>query len=331
MPRVLIAPMTIAKLKGPWVDLLLNAGFELVYPPKPVQLQEQELMSLLAGIDASLAGSEPYSARLMAANPQLKVIARSGVGYDAVDVKAATEHGIVVTYAPNTNQEAVAEHAFALMLGLVKDVVPQHLAVKAGTWPRRSNLPLRGRTLGIAGLGRIGKAVALRAAAFGMPLLAYDPYPDTAFATRQGIPLVSFDLLLRESDIITLHLPLTAESKQMINAETLAKMKPTAFLINTARGGLVNEADLAEALRAHKIAGAGLDVLDQEPPAKSNPLFQLDNILFTPHTAGIDTQSRDDMALAAAKAIIALFKGEWPTEWVVNPEVRPQLKAASSP
>jgi len=323
MPKkVLIAPMTLADLEGPYADSLRGAGFELVYPHRPHQLTENELPQALNGVCAVLAGSEPYTRRILAANPSLRAIARAGVGYDAVDVTAATEHGVAVAIAPGTNQDAVAEHTFALILALAKNVVAQHPAVKAGQWPRQANLPLRGRTLGIAGLGRIGKAVALRGEAFGMPLLAHEPFPDKQFAKDHGVTLVPLEQLLRESDYLTLHIPLLPESRQLINRRTLALMKPTAFLINTARGGLVNEADLVDALRSKRIAGAGIDVFEQEPPAKNHALFALDNVVLTPHAAGVDLQSRDDMALSAASAIVALSKGEWPAEQIVNPEVR---------
>jgi D-3-phosphoglycerate dehydrogenase len=326
MPKVLIAPMTLADLGGPYADLLRGAGFDLVYPKRPVQLTEDELLQLLQGVSAAIAGSEPYTRRVITANPILRVIARAGVGYDAVDVQAATERGVAVAIAPGTNQDAVAEHTFALILALAKNVVSQHPAVKAGQWPRQANLPLRGRTLGIAGLGRIGKAVALRGEAFMMRLLAHEPFPDTQFARDHGVTLVSFEQLLRDSDYLTLHIPLLPESRQLINRKTLALMKPTAFLINTARGGLVNEADLAEALRSKRIAGAAIDVFEQEPPAKNHPFFALENVVLTPHGAGVDLQSRDDMALSAARAIVALSKDEWPAEQIVNPEVRARFR-----
>jgi D-3-phosphoglycerate dehydrogenase / 2-oxoglutarate reductase len=325
MPKVLIAPMTLTKVQGPFRQALLDAGFELVPSRVDHQMDEDELLPALDGVDASLAGSEPYNARVIAAHPQLRVIARVGVGYDAVDVAAATAHGVAVTTTPGANHDSVAEHTFALLLGLSRDLVPQHLGVKSGGWPRRSTLPLRGAALGIAGLGRIGKAVALRGEAFGMKLLAYDPYPDHAFAAAHGVTLMPFDRLLAESDFLSLHLPVTAETRHLINRQTLKRMKPTAFLVNTARGALVNEADLLEALRAGQLAGAGLDVFEQEPPGKS-PLFELDNVLLTPHGAGTDRKSRDDMALSAAEAIVALSRGEWPAEKVVNPEVRPGFR-----
>src|SRR5438105_2160064 len=277
MPKVLIAPMTLADLGGPYEESLRGAGFELVYPHRPHQLTEDELLQALNGVSAVLAGSEPYTRRVLAANPNLRAIARAGVGYDAVDVAAATEHGVAVASAPGTNQDAVAEHTFALILALAKNVVAQHPAVKAGEWPRQANLPLRGRTLGIAGLGRIGKAVALRGEAFGMQLLAHEPFPDKKFAKDHGVSLVSLEELLREADYLTLHVPLLPESRYLINRRTLALMKPTAFLINTSRGGLVNEADLAEALRTKRLAGAAIDVFEQEPPAKNHPFFAFDN------------------------------------------------------
>src|SRR5262249_58674207 len=161
---------------------------------------EDELLEQLRGIKASVAGSEPYTARVLKAHPQLRVIARTGVGYDAVDIAAATEAGIAVTIAPNTNQDAVAEQTFALMLALAKDIVPQHCGMKAGGWPRRATLPLRGRTLGVARRGRIGKAVPLRGKGFGRRLLAYRPFPDTAFAQAHGVTFVpTFEQLAAQS------------------------------------------------------------------------------------------------------------------------------------
>jgi D-3-phosphoglycerate dehydrogenase len=325
MPKVLIAPIALAKLQAPFVSLLRDAGFELVYPERPGQLTEDELLQHLKGIEASIAGSEPYTRRVLAAHPQLRAVARAGVGYDAVDVAAATEHGVAVSITPGTNQDAVAEHTFTLILALAKGLISQHLSVKAGGWPRGVTIPLRNRTLGVIGLGRIGKAVALRGAAFGMKLIAYEPFPDKEFVAKHGITLMSLEKLLAESDVVTIHVPKTPESQYLINKKTLALMKPTAFLINESRGGLIHEGDLYEALREKRIAGAGLDVFEQEPPGQS-PLFSLDNIVLTPHAAGVDLQSRDDMAFSAAQTIVTLKKGGWPTEAVVNPDVRAKFR-----
>jgi phosphoglycerate dehydrogenase-like enzyme len=325
MAKVLIAPMTLAEAHGPFLQVLRDAGFELVYPSRPAQMIESELFDALKGISASLAGSEPYTRRVLEAHPTLRVIARQGVGYDAIDLAAATERGVAVCIAPGTNHDAVAEHTFALLLALAKGLVPQHLATCAGRWPRQTNLPLRGMTLGIVGLGRIGKAVALRGACFGMRLAAYEPLPDMAFVKQYGITLLPIEQLLAEADYLTLHLPLTPATRHLINRKTLALMKPTALLINTSRGGMVCEADLIQALQNKRLAGAGLDVYEQEPPENS-PLFALDNVVLTPHAAGGDFRSREDMALSAARAIVALSRGEWPAEQIVNPEVRSRFR-----
>ena len=325
MDKILISPAPLAGLEAEFVTVLRKAGFELVYPKKRAQLTEDELSEQLTGIRAAIAGSEPYTRKVLTANPQLRVIARAGVGYDAVDLVAATDHGVAVTITPGTNHDAVAEHTFTHILALAKSLIPQHLGTCALKWPRQATIPLRGRTLGIAGLGRIGKAVAIRGAAFGMKLIAYEPFPDHAFAKQHGITFVNFDELLRQSDFLTLHMPANKESHRLINQQNLAKMKPTAFLINTARGALVNEPDLIAALESKQIAGAGLDVFEEEPP-RDSVLFHMANVVVTPHAAGVDLQSRDDMALSAAHAIVSLSKGDWPTEKVVNPDVKARFR-----
>jgi D-3-phosphoglycerate dehydrogenase len=325
MPTVLVGPTTLSGRHGPHLDLLHEAGFTTAFPKVAHQMSEEELLKELPGKAASLAGSEPYTRRVIASCPELRVIARAGVGYDAVDLAAATEHGVVVTITPGTNHETVAEHVFALLLSLAKEIVRQDAHTKGGHWRRQQTSAIRNRTLGIVGLGRIGKAVAERARAFNMKLLAYEPFPDRAFAARHGILLCSLEQLLAESDWVTLHLPLTPETRHLINKKTLSLMKPTAHLINTARGGLVCEADLLDALKNGRLAGAGLDVFEVEP-CRSNPLFELENVVLTPHTAGVDSQSVIDMAVLAARAIVMLSRGEWPAELIVNPEVREQFR-----
>jgi phosphoglycerate dehydrogenase-like enzyme len=325
MSKVLITPATLAHVEGPHLQLLREAGFELAFPPRPAQLTEEDLLRQLPGVCATIAGSEPYTPRVLEQARDLRVIARAGVGYDAVHLEAATGRGVAVTITPGANHDAVAEHTFALLLGLAKDLVLQDRKTRANLWPRQSNVPLRGRILGIVGLGRIGKSVARRALAFGMRLIAYEPCPDHAFVAQHHVELKPLEQVLAEADFVTLHVPLTPQSTHLINRRTLALMKPTAFLVNTARGGLVCEADLAEALRERRIAGAGLDVFEKEPP-DPGPLFALDNVIVTPHAAGVDLQSRIDMAVQAAEALIALSRNQWPAEQIVNPEVRGKFR-----
>jgi len=320
MPKVLIATAILAGLEKPFLSLLREAGFEVVYPRQRKQLTEDELLEELQGVAASLAGSEPYSRRVIEACPQLRIIARNGVGYDAVDVAAATQRGIAVTVTPGANHESVAEHTLALMLTLARSIVPQHTAICGGRWQRDIGYPLRGRTLGLIGLGRVGRAVAVRAAAFCMRVLAHEPLPDAPFVDQHQITLAPLDQLLSESDFVSLHLPLTKQSQHLIDGRALALMKPTAFLINTARGGLIREDELLRALQEQRIAGAGLDVFADEPPPCDHPLLKLDNLICTAHTAGVDLQARDDMALLAAQSIVALSRGKWSEACVVNPE-----------
>jgi len=323
--KVLIAPMGLKEIRGPFVDLLHQSGFELVYPPGSTLLTEEELLQQLQGVRASVAGFEPYTRHVIESNPSLRVIARVGVGFDSIDLEAATQHGVAVATAPGANRDGVAEHTFALLLALAKGLFPQHRDTQAGKWAAQSTMPLRGRILGIAGLGHIGKAVALRGECFGMRLLAYEPVPDLEFVRRHQIILAPFQRLLAESDYLSLHLPLTPESRHLINRRTLAQMKPTAFLINTARGGLVCEADLLEALQVKRLAGAGLDVFEKEPPGQTS-LLQLDNVVCTPHSASSDLEARNEVTLAAVRAIVALSHGEWPTEQIVNPQVRGKFR-----
>ncbi|MDB5309006.1 MAG: serA 3 [Gemmataceae bacterium] len=328
MPKVLITSREVAKFSHRYRDVLESAGFGLAFLP-PGEANEptpDELRAALVGVEATIAGSEPYTAQVFADFPRLRVVARVGVGYDAVDTRAATARGVAVTVAPNTNQGSVAEHTFALLLGFTRHLPVRDAAVRGGAWPRHMSLPLRGATLGLAGLGRIGKAVAVRAAAFEMKLLAYEPHPDHAFCAEHGVTLVPFDRLLAEADFLSLHLPLTPETRHVINGAALARMKPGAVLINTSRGGLVREADLVEALRGGRIAGAALDVLEQEPPPADHPLFSFENVVLTPHAAGVDFRSIGDMARSAAEAVAALRRGDWPAEKMVNPDVRSTFK-----
>jgi phosphoglycerate dehydrogenase-like enzyme len=325
MPKILVAAMTLAEFKGGYRQVLTDAGFELIFPPQPKQLAENELLEYLSGVVASVAGSEPYTRRVIESHPQLRHIARIGVGFDAVDLVAATEAGIVVTTTAGSNHEAVAEHTFALLLALAKSVVRHDVRTRQGLWPRQTNKPLRGQTLGIVGLGRIGQAVARRAQAFGMRLIACEPVPNMEFVRRYEIDLAPLSVALSAADFVSLHVPLTAETANMINRGTLALMKPAAFLINTSRGGVVCELDLMQALQQGVIAGAGLDVFENEP-VRDHRLFALDNVVLTPHTAGSDLRSREDMAMSAAESVLALSRGQWPIDRVANPEVRPQFR-----
>jgi phosphoglycerate dehydrogenase-like enzyme len=331
MPSVLIGPAPILEIEHAYGPALRNAGYDLIIGRRTPLLTVDDLMAQLPGCVASLAGSEPYTPEVIAAGAAkgLRVIARAGVGYDGVNVDAATAHGIPVCIGPGTNDNAVGEHAMLLILALAKSLIRQNVETKTGLWPRKAFLPLRGTTVGIIGLGRTGKALARRAAAFDVKLIAYDPVVDRAFCDKYGVAMQSsFEPVFREADFLSFHTPLLPSTRDYLNGETLKLLKPTAFVVNTSRGEVIDETALHAALAARQIAGAGLDVFHDEPVKAGHLLATLDNVILTAHTAGIDRQSRIDMATAAAHAIVTLLKGEWlPDGWVVNPEVKDRFLA----
>jgi D-3-phosphoglycerate dehydrogenase len=282
---------------------------------------EAALIDALQGMAASLASIEPYTAAVMAEAPDLRVISRLGVGYDAVDVVEATRRGIVVCTTPGANHHSVADLAVGLILASVRQIVAAADLVRAGNWvPQRVGVELRAITVGVVGTGLIGREVIKRLAGFEPRLLAYDVVESPEMVERFGVEYVSLDELLRQSDVLTLHAPLLPETRGLIDAAALAKMKSTAYVVNTARGGLVDEVAMARALQADVIAGAALDVFEQEPLPRSSPLRQAPNLILTPHIAGATQQSRTAMAAMAVQNVAHVLRGEPPLS-CVNPEV----------
>lgn len=324
MPRVLVGPAPLRDLDYVFGPILAKAGLEPVYPPRQAQMTEGELQHHLPGCVAAIAGSEPYTpaAIATAAAAGLRVIARAGVGYDGIDVPAATAHGIPVTIAIGSNQDAVAEHAIMLMLAVLRNMRGQDIRCRAGEWPRRAVRPLRGCTVGLFGLGRTGGSVAWRLKPFDVTVIGCDPYIAPERAADLGVTLVAADEVFRQSDVVSLHVPLTPETRKLVNERTLGLMKPDAVLVNTSRGPVVDEVALDAALRAAKLHAAGLDVFVDEPLLADHPFCSLENVVLTAHTAGVDLRSREDMVGLAAQAVVRLLSGDWPAEWVVNPDVR---------
>ena len=318
-PRILITSVFLRP--GDDVDQYLQSqGMEPVYRPWHGGRTEEELIDLLRGIDGAIVSTDPFTARVIQAADRLRVISRTGVGYDAVDVPAATRRGVIVTTTPGVNRHAVADWAMALILCCARKV-PENLAeVRRGAWTRHEGMDLAEKTLGVVGLGTIGKEVAKRAKAFGMRLLAFDLVQDLPFAAGQGIAYVPLEDLLRQSDFVSIHCFLNAATRHLINAERLLLMKPTAFLINTARGGIVDTEALYRALHAKRIAGAGLDVFEGEPLRADNPLRTLENVYLSPHTAGSTADARRLSGATAAENLIRALRGERP-DGIVNPEV----------
>lgn len=331
MPTVLIAPEAfLHQPEASYARVLTDAGFEIRYPKNPTFTRglgpEEETISELQDCVAIIAGGEYFAPRVLDACPKLRVIARAGVGFDRVNVPAATERNIAVTITPTSNHEAVAELMLALLLGVTKSVAFNDRTLRSGVWSQKLTAPIRGRTVGLVGLGRIGKSTAVRCAALGMRVLAHEQFPDREFVAKNNIPLVELDDLLAQSDFVSLHCPLNDATRGMCNAAFFAKMKPGSVLINTARGGLVVEDDLIPALKSGRLSGAGLDVFQQEPLPPTSPLLQLDNVVLSPHIGGTDTRSSEDMGIECAHNIVKLSRNEWPEGAVVNADLRSSWK-----
>ncbi len=283
---------------------------EVRYNELGVPLKGQEILDRLEGVDAYIAGLDYITAEVINKMPEtVKVISRYGVGIDRVDVGAAKARGIVVTNTPGANSTSVCELAFGLMLSAARNIPQLHEAVTRGEWPRSEGVELAGRTLGIVGMGAIGKRLALRALAFEMEVLAYDPYYDEEFGAAHGIRRMELEELLEASDVISLHVPLTEETKHMISRERIGRMKRGAIIINTARGGLIDEEAAAEAMRSGALGGLGLDAFEEEP-LKESPLKGLPNVIFTPHTGAHTGEATQKMAMMAVENAIAELKGE---------------------
>ena len=326
MPNILIMPTPLRHRPGRYRAVLDAAGFTPIDPPGTGRLTAHDLSAALPKSDALLAWGAPITAAMMFIAPRLRAIARAGAGHDAVDLTAATARRIAVTNTPGVNAESVAEQVFALLLALTRHVIPNDHSVRAGGWDRRPVRPLRGTTLGIIGLGRCGRAVARRGLAFGMRVVAWCRRADLNPDGEGGIARLALEDLLAESDAVSLHLPLTAATRGLFDRRAFARMRPGALFINTARGGLVVETDLIESLASGHLGGAGLDVLDAEPPRPDNPLLAMPNVVLSPHIAGIDATALDDIAEQAARCVISLSRGDWPEGCVLNEELRPQWR-----
>lgn len=305
--------------EGPHFQLLSDAGFVVLPGTRSLDYWDASaLAGDLQGCCAVVAGSEPYTKDVLKNLPDLRVIARTGVGFDAVDLETCDELGIVVATTPGVNHHSVAEHTIALLMGVSRGFPEQDQRVRAGNWKRVAYPRVMDQTIGLIGLGRIGQAVATRAVGLGMKVIACDPYPNMDFVDQLGIELVELDELLTNADYVSMHNPATPESIKMMNKDTFAKMKPGSVLINTARGALVNEPDLIDALNSGHLRAAGLDVFDVEPLPVESPLTKMSNVLLAGHVAGLDIESQHDTLTMAAEIIGGLRKGEWPQMCIQN-------------
>jgi D-3-phosphoglycerate dehydrogenase len=319
--RIFVASRSFGRVVDDGVRLLEGVG-ELAWNPLGRALTSRELQGFLRDVDAALLGNDVCDRAVFESAERLKVVSRHGMGVDAVDLQAATEHGVLVTNTPHVNAVAVAEHALALMLGLLRRIPAADASVKAGRWEGLKFMggELYGKTLGIVGLGAIGVELARRARGLGMNVLYVKRRRSLELEEQLGLTFKPLKELLKESDIVSIHLPLTDETKGLIGEEEIASMKPNAYIINTARGGIINLNALTQALKAGRLAGAALDVYDSEPPNFNHPLFKLENVILTPHIAAYTVEAVRRMDITAAENILKALKGQIP-EHVVNKEV----------
>jgi D-3-phosphoglycerate dehydrogenase len=319
--RVLVESRPFSKFDPSYMECLKNFGFE-VTDMRGAGVEDPEFMEALKRSDVVLSGNDlVVTGDLLDEAPNVRAVCKLGVGLDMIDIDSATARGVLVFHTPGANDHAVADHTFALILSMARQIVRCHTGIQAGKWEHTMilGMEIAEKTFGIVGLGAIGRNVAMRAKGFGCTVVAHDPYWPEAFARENNIRQVELDELLRISDIISLHCPLTSSNHKLIGAREFSLMKPTSILVNTARGELVDEAALYGALKEGKISGAALDVLEKEPPTAPE-LLSLPNIVVTPHTAAFTIESMNKMSKGCVDQIIEYATGKMP-QFAVNREV----------
>lgn len=310
--KVLVTATNYSKYCQAGKKLLEDAGCEIIENPHGRPYTFEELREIVSDIDGVVAGVDTWNEDVFQLAHELKVIARFGVGVDNIDLNAAKGHGIIVCNSPGINSSAVAEQAVALLLSLIRKVPQMNCAVRNGEWPRPMFHELKSRTIGFLGFGAIARNAAQRLRGFGAQMIAYDKFPDQNAADSLGVRLVSQDEVLESADIISIHLPATDETKHLISKETIRMMKDGVYIINTARGSIVKETDMAEALESGKVAGFGTDVFEHEPIDLSGPLFRFENYIATPHVSAETYENCETTSVVTAKAILSVFNGEEP-------------------
>jgi phosphoglycerate dehydrogenase-like enzyme len=294
---VAITPRSFRTTPGPHLDLLRESGLEVRFPEQERPLSEDEMVELVRGCAGLVVGVDPVSRPVFEAGP-LRVVVKYGSGTDNIDLPAAQAIGAKVSSTPAANARSVAELALGLLLALARHIAIHDRLVRDGSWERRSGIELAGKRLGVVGYGAVGREAARLAAAFGMEVVAHDPFVEEA-----DVELVDLETLLASADAVTLHVALDESTRGLIDAKALARMRPEALLINTARGGIVDEAALAEALVSGRLAGAALDVFDDEPPAAS-PLLALENVVLSPHAGAATTETTRRAGFQAVRQLL---------------------------
>jgi len=290
-------------------------------------LPEDELIKIIGEYDGLVVRSETtVTAKIIEAGKNLKIIGRAGVGVDNIDLNAATKKGVIVVNSPEGNTVAAAEHTFSMLLSMARQIPQAHMKLKSSVWDKKSfkGVEVLNKTLGVVGLGKIGRRVASYALGMGMKVIAYDPFVTAEYAKAMGIELGDLDTVYSKADFITFHVPKNKDTQNMVNAQTIAKMKKGVRLVNVARGGIINEKDLYDALKSGYVAAAALDVFEKEP-CESSPLFELDNIVVTPHLGASTVEAQVNVAIDVVEQIIEVLKGGAARSAVNIPSMKPEL------
>ena len=290
---------------------------------------EEEWVESLKVVEVAFAGGFPFTRRVFESSDKLRMIQTVSVGFDQIDIFAALDKGVIVCNVPEVMAETVAQHTWAIILALSKEVVRGDRVIRGVGWPRLMGVNLWGKILGIVGLGRIGRRVALKGKhAFDMRVLAYDPYVDAESAQMVGAELVDLPVLMAESDVLSIHCPLTRETQGLIGAEELSRMKDTALLVNTARGKVIDEKALIRILQSNRIRGAGLDVFEEEPIKPDNPLIKLENVVLTPHIASSTVATFNETGRSACENVVRYLSGK-PPKWQINLNTAPWIRSGN--
>jgi D-3-phosphoglycerate dehydrogenase / 2-oxoglutarate reductase len=318
--KILLTTTSFQDTPGAHHDLLAQTGWEIIRARGP--LNEAGTLALVGDVDGYICGDDAITRKVLEkARPKLRVLSKYGIGVDKIDVKSCTEFGIPLLFTPGVNHTTVAEHNFLLLLALEKNFLFHTDSTRSGGWKRKTGHELLEKTIGIIGLGRIGKEVAIRSHAFGMKVIAYDKHFDNAFGRQYDVKkAASLEEVFAASDYLSLHTNLTPETRDMVCAKSIAKMKKGVLILNCARGEIVNTNDIVDALKSGQVGGYGTDVLDQEPPPADHPLPKLPNVVITPHVASRTYESVVRQATTAVKNLILTMNGEKPVAQV-NPEV----------
>jgi len=309
--KILITPRSFASFSDKPLKILTERGYEIKRNNTGRPYRKEEMLKLIRDIDGIIIGIDELGAEIIKEANELKVISKYGIGLDNIDINMATNRKIVVTNTPTANVDAVADLTFGLILSLARRVPEADRKTKSGKWGKIIGKSVWEKTIGIVGLGKIGKQVVKRAKGFEMNILVFDIVKDKKFAQKYGIKYVNLEKLLRKSDYISIHIPLSDATRGMISYEELEKMKKDAFLINTSRGGIVDEEALYDALRINKIRGAALDVYKNEP-LQETPLKELDNVIMTPHIGAYTEEAIENMSIQAAQNLIDVLEGKKP-------------------